>query len=400
MIDTSNEVSKSESDEFSFLDILQVIVDNLRLLVLSPLTVGFLAFAYVSTIPPIYTAKTMFLLPQQQQSAAASMIASLGSLGALSGATGGFKNPTDQYLAFLNSVSLQDALIERFKLQDRYKTDTKIATRAVLASKARKTSGKDGLISVEADDKDPQFAADLANGHVQELVKFLGKMAVTEAQFRRQFFEKQLNQTKEKLIFSELALKETGISSSVLKSNPSSALAVVATLSAQVTAQEVKVGSMRGYLADTAPDYRQAMNELVNLRNQLAKKEKDEPASPTSSNGVVYKNTGDYVTKYREYKYQEALFELFTKQFEVAKIDEAREGTVIQVLDTAQAPERKSGPKKAIIAIIATLASGFILLIFIFLRHAFANAGKDPEVAQKVDRLKYSWHKAIGRAKF
>ena len=397
MSDTPITPPEPEDNEISFLDLLQVIVDNLRLLVLGPLAIGLLAFGFTFTITPTYTAKTQFLLPQQQQSAAASMIASLGSLGGFAGAAGGLKNPADQYVAYLNSVSLQNALIERFKLQERYKTKTKVATRNVLSKKTRKTAGKDGLISVEVDDTDPQFAADLANGHVQELVKLLGKMAVTEAQYRRLFFEKQLGQAKDNLITAEVALKSTGISSSVLKSNPVSALAAVAGLKAQVTVQEVKVGAMRGYLAETAPDFKQAMNELANLRSQLAKQEKDESASPGTSNSSTGKDSGDYVTKYREYKYQETLFELFSKQFEIAKVDEAREGSVIQVLDAAEAPERKSKPKKAMIAIVTTLASGFALLLFVFIRQAVRKACQDTEAAQKFVTLKASWRKAWGQ---
>jgi uncharacterized protein involved in exopolysaccharide biosynthesis len=189
---------------------------------------------------------------------------------------------------------------------------------------------------------------------------------------------------------AEQALRATGVSSSVLKSNPTSALAGVAGLKAQVTAQEVKVGAMRGYLAETAPDFKQAMNELANLRAQLAKQEKDEPATAAGQ--------GDYVAKYREFKYQETLFELFARQFEMAKVDESREGAVIQVLDAAQPPERKAKPKKALIAIIATLAAGFALLLFVFIRQALRNAGQDSESAHKLSALKTSWRKALGQS--
>jgi tyrosine-protein kinase Etk/Wzc len=107
---------------------------------------------------------------------------------------------------------------------------------------------------------------------------------------------------------------------------------------------------------------------------------------------------GDYVSKYREFKYNETLFELFAKQFEIAKVDEAREGAVIQILDAAQPPERKSKPKKVIIAIIATLAAGFALLLFVFIRQSLINSGKDQESANKLIHLKASWQKAIGKA--
>jgi uncharacterized protein involved in exopolysaccharide biosynthesis len=159
-----------------------------------------------------------------------------------------------------------------------------------------------------------------------------------------------------------------------------------------VTAQEVKLGAMRGYLVETAPDFKLAMGELTNLRAQLAKQEKDSPAT-----GGKATTEGDYITKYREFKYHETLFELFSRQFELAKVDEAREGAVIQVLDTAQAPETKAKPKKAIIAIIATLACGFALLLFVFVRQALLNAGQDSESAKKMSQLKNSWLRAIGR---
>ena len=382
-----------DDEEISLLDLLQTIVDNLRLLVLGPLAVGITALGISFLIPPTYTAKTQFLPPQQQQSAAASMLASLGSLGGLAGAVGGIKNPADQYLAYMKSVTLQDALIERFKLLERYEAKTKTDARIALKDNVRAASGKDGLISVEVDDTDPKFAAELANAHVEELGKLLGKLATTEAQQRRLFFEKQLNQAKDKLIQSEIALKATGVSGSVLKSNPASAVAAVAGLQAAVTAQEVKLGAMRGYLAETAPDFKQAMNELANLRVQLGRQEKDTP-----SIGAKATTEGDYITKYREFKYHETLFELFSKQFELAKVDEAREGAVIQVLDVAQTPERKSKPKKALIAIIATLTAGFALLLFVFIRQALHNSSQNSDSANKLASIQASWRRALGKA--
>jgi uncharacterized protein involved in exopolysaccharide biosynthesis len=183
------------------------------------------------------------------------------------------------------------------------------------------------------------------------------------------------------------------VSGSVLKSNPASAVAAVAGLQAAVTAQEVKLGAMRGYLAETAPDFKQAMNELANLRAQLGKQEKDTPSTSAQAN-----TEGDYITKYREFKYHETLFELFSKQFEIAKVDEAREGAVIQVLDAAHAPERKAKPNKTMTAIISTLSTGFALLLFVFVRRAIFNAREYSESAQKLAKLKKSWRRALGNA--
>jgi tyrosine-protein kinase Etk/Wzc len=388
---TTPEQTDNPEDENSLLDLLQVIVDNLRLLVLGPLAVGILALGISFLIPPTYTAKTQFLPPQQQQSAAASMLVSLGTMGGLAGAATGLKNPADQFVAFLKSTSIQDGLIDRFKLQERYDEKYKQDARKKLQDNTQIAAGKEGIISVEVDDKDPKFAADLANAHVYELRKLLSKLAVTEAQQRRLFFEKQLTQAKEKLSQAEIDLKATGVSGNVLKSNPIAAVSAVASLQAQATAQEVKVGAMRGYLNESAPDFKQAMTELAALRAQLAKQEKDAPS------GGAGTGQGDYVIKYREFKYQETLFELFAKQYELAKVDEAREGAVVQVLDVAQPPEKKAKPKKALIALTFTLATGFALLLFVFIRQALRNAGSNSDTAQKLNILKASWRKALGK---
>lgn len=376
-------------DEISLLDLLQTVVDNLRLLVLGPLAVGLAALGISFAIPPTFTASTQFLPPQQQQSAAAAMLQSLGSLGGLAGAATGIKNPNDQFISFMQSRTLQDALIERFKLQERYESKFLEDTRGELTKNARISSGKDGLIRVEVDDEDPAFAAELANAHVQELTQLLGRLAVTEAQQRRLFFEKQLNNAKDKLTQAEQALQASGVNASALKANPQAAVAGLAQLQAAITAQEVKVASMRGYLTESAPDFRQAMTELGALRAQLGQAEKAQaPAQQGDS---------DYVAKYRDFKYHETLFELFSKQYELARVDESREGAVIQIVDVAQAPEKKSKPKKATIAVLATLGTGFALLLFVFVRQALRNAGQDAESAVKLQNLRRAWARALGR---
>ena len=374
------------NNEVSLLDLLQIVADNIKLLTVGPLAVGVTALAISFAIPPTYPASTKFLPPKQQQSMAASMLSSLGALGGLAGAAAGLKNPAEQYVAYLKSDNVQDALIERFKLLERYDEKYKVDARKELSKNARISAGKDGLITVEVDDKDAKVSAELANAHVEELQRLLGQLAVTEAQQRRLFFEKQLKQTQEKLTQAEQALRSSGVDASTLKSDPKAAVTAVAQLQAQVTAQEVKVASLRGYLTESAPDFKQAMTELGALRAQLNKLE-----NANSKTG----GDGDYTARYREFKYQETLFELFAKQYELAKLDEAREGAVVQVLDMAQTPEKKSKPKKALIAVMATLASGFSLLIYVFIRQGLRNANQSTETSEKILRLKASLHRAF-----
>lgn len=377
-----------EADEISLLDLLQVIADNLRLLILGPLVVGVVALGIAFIIKPTFTATTTFLPPQQQQSAAASMLQSLGALGGLAGAAG-IKNPADQYVALTGSRSVKDALIEKFKLTERYDTQLRQDARKELEKNTRISTAKNGLITVEVDDHEPQIAADMANAYVEELSRLMSRLALTEAQERRAFFEGQLKKAKDGLTTAEAALKATGISESAVKASPGAAVGAVASLMAQVAAKEVQISAMRGYLMESAPEFQRAQAELGALRGQLSRTEKD-----TASNGAG----GDYVAKYRDFKYFEALYELMAKQYEVARIDESREGAVIQVVDKAIAPERKSKPKRGLVAVLATVAAGFVLLLFVFIRQALCNAQREPDSAQKLNGLRASLRRALGKA--
>lgn len=379
----------ADDDEISLLDLLQVVADNLRLLVLGPLAAGLLALGYSYTITPTFTATTKFMPPQQQQSSAASLLAGLGALGGLAGAAG-IKGPADQYVAFLKSNSVLDALVNRFKLMDRLDTKSRENARSAISGNVQIASGKDGLITIDVNDKDPVYAAQLANAHVEELGKLLSRLAVTEAQQRRLFFEKQLSNAKNNLVKAEQALAASGVNSAVLKST-GAAVAAVAQLKGQIAAQEIKLASMRGYLTEAAPDFKQAQTELSAWRVQLGRAEKTDPSTEISG------SDSDYISRFRDFKYFETLFELFTKQYEMARIDESREGAVIQVLDVAQPPERKSKPKKAQLVMMTTLATGFTLLMFIFVRQALRNARQSPEMAEKLNRLRRALTRAIGR---
>jgi autotransporter-associated beta strand protein len=104
----------------------------------------------------------------------------------------------------------------------------------------------------------------------------------------------------------------------------------------------------------------------------------------------------DYITRYREFKYQETLFEFFARQFEMAKLDESREGATIQVIDTATAPEFKSKPKKAMIAVLATLATGFLLLLWVFVSQSLKNASQDEASTQKLAGIRSALRRAFG----
>lgn len=358
-------VNQEQDDEISLLDIVITIKENIRLLTIGPLSVGTVALAISFSIPPTFTAKTQFLPPQSSSGGmAAAMLQGLGALGGLAGAAAGLKNPGDQYVALLKSDSVERGLVERFKLKERYKVDLTTDAIKSLENNSKITNGKDGLIDIEIDDRDPQFAAQLANGYVEELGKLLDRIAVSDAQQRRKFFEKTLQQTKEKLIAAQKALQSSGFQEGALRAEPRAAAENYAVLKAQVTDAQVSLLSMQAKMTTQAPEYKSVQAQYAALVSQLAKAE--------AAN--VDQNSDDYVSKYREFKYQETLFELMAKQYEFAKLDEAKEGGEIQVVDVATPPERKSKPKKAFIAIVSTLAAGFFLLTYVFARKSWIGA--------------------------
>jgi uncharacterized protein involved in exopolysaccharide biosynthesis len=157
---------------------------------------------------------------------------------------------------------------------------------------------------------------------------------------------------------------------------------------AEVTAKEIRLSAMRNYLTENSPEFKKTQAELAALRTQLERVQKDgQPAS----------GGGDYVAKYRDYKYNETLCELLSKQYEIAKIDESRESAVIQVIDLAMPPERKSKPKKASLAIGATLGTIVVIFLYLLLRLIFRNAGTDAESVRRMEGIRRSFAEALGR---
>ncbi len=312
---------------------------------------GALGLAVSFAIPPTYTARTSFLSPQPQQSSAAAALASLGPLSGLAGAAMGVRSQSDQYVALLQSATVADRIINEFNLLDVYDKDYRSDARKELSEQVRISVGKkDNLLTIEVDDRDPKRASEIANAFVKELKQFADTLALTEAQQRRVFFEAHLRQARDGLAKAQLALQQSGFNAGSLKSDPKAAAESYAKVKAEVANMEVRIQAMRGAMTEGSPELRQQLAALAGLRAQLAKLE--QPLDRSIST--------DYVTAYRELKYQETLFELFARQFELAKLDESRDGNLLQIVDKATPPERKSKPKRTYIALGCAIV-GFLL---------------------------------------
>ena len=389
MKNTSTTRVWGKDDAIKLLDLGTLIAENLRLLIYGSLLAGLVALGAAFLITPTFTAKTTILPPHRQQSTLALLASQLGTLSGLAGAAGiNIKDPADLYVALLKSRTIADHLIKRFNLMQVYDAEWQKSARETLASATSISSEKNGLITIEVDDSDPKRAADMANAYVQELFRLNGKLAITDAQQRRTFFEKELKTAREALSEAEAKLAEVGVSKALVKASPEAIVASIAKLQAQITAQEIKLSTMRSYATEQSPEYRLAKAELASLRTQLAQTEVSESPKKNSAGA-------DYLNRYRNYQYQQTLFEIMLQQYEAARLDEAREGATIQVVDPALPPERKSKPRKALIAILATLSTGVILFLFLLVRESFRNAQKDLETASKLTRIRGGFRRLL-----
>jgi len=334
--------------------------ERLTLLVLAPVVAGSLALGATYLTAPIFTARTTFLPPQAQQASAASALASLSSVAGLSAGGGATRGSVEQHVAFLQSVAVTDRIVQHFDLQKLYDAPFKASARKALIANVRIAAGKkDGLIAIEVDDPSPERAADIANRFVEELRRLTAGLALTEAQQRRVFFDRQLSSTKDKLTKAQLALQSSGYNDSSLKTEPRVTAEAYTRLKSESIALEMRLNTLRMTLAPGAIEIQQAESNLNSIRRQLVHAE--DASSAPKPNGAAY------VERFREFKYQETLFELFARQLELARSDEAREGPLIQVVDLATPPEVKSRPKRlnaAIMGAAAGLAGALALVLF------------------------------------
>jgi uncharacterized protein involved in exopolysaccharide biosynthesis len=337
-----------------------------RLLISLPLLAGSLAVGVSFLVPKAFTSRAVFLPPQQQQSGAMAALAQLGPLAGLAGGSIGARAPTDQYVSLLQTVTVADRIIDAFGLMKAYDAEYRVDARKELSENVRIAAGrKDGLISVEVDDTDPQRAAAMANRYVDELRRLTAELALTEAQQRRVFFESQLKSTRDRLTEAQTVLQRSGFNQGALKADTRAAAEGYARLRAEVTAAQVRLQTLRRSLAESAPEVQQAVAALGALRAQLSRAEEG------ADNG----GDGDYIGRFREYKYQETLFELFARQYEIARVDESREGALIQVVDRAVAAEKKSSPRRSRYLLSGVLAGLIVAVGWVAWRAALQPLG-------------------------
>ncbi len=377
---------KDSEGRIDYVELLLPVARNWRSFASVVIVAGVLGTAYAFTMTPIFTARALFIPPQQQQGGASAALAQLGALAGVAGIGGG-KSTADEYVALLQSVTVGDRMVDKFGLMSVYNAQFRDKARDVLGKSSSFAVGKkDGLITVAVDDADPKRAAAMANQYVEELRRLTSTLAVSEAQRRRMFFEEKLKETKDRLTTAQIALQGSGFSEGALKAEPRAAAEGYAKLQAELTTSLVMLQTMRQSLADSSTDVQRQLATVAALRDQLQTMEK-------SGNANGGGNQSDFVGKYREFKYQETLFDLMARQYELARIDEAREGALIQVVDPALPPEHKSRPARLQFGLATAAVVGLAYALFLVLRGRFLANLADPRRAERWAALRAAFRR-------
>jgi capsule polysaccharide export protein KpsE/RkpR len=393
------DTEEDEAAAVSLTEVLTWLGESKRQIAAVTATIAIAALVVALLLPPIYTARASFLAPgSQQQSGSAAALAALGSLGGLAGGLAA-KTPDDLYVALLKSDSVLRGLDAKFDLKKHYDVDTHEALRRVVPGFIRVSADKkSGVINVEVDDKDAKFAADVANAHEAEVTKLLGRLAVSEAQLRRVFFEKQLQDTKENLVKAEQALKGVQEKSGVivLDKQAEALITNAALLRAQIAEREVQLKVLRTSATEQNPAVIRLNSELHAMRGELARMESAQSGSPGSAVdlpvGKIPEAAIDYVRARRELKLQETLLESMVRQYEIAKLDEAKEGPTLQQVDIAQPPDHKSKPSRALIVLVSALVALLAASAAVVVRRYFAlRRARDPIASAAWRGLVRAW---------
>ncbi|HUN87294.1 MAG TPA: Wzz/FepE/Etk N-terminal domain-containing protein [Terriglobales bacterium] len=378
---------------------LLLVLTREKKLVLQVTAAAALAAVIVSLIwPKMYTATTTILPPQQNQSVLSSMLGQLAGNQTLDLRDLGVKSPGDVFVAMLKSRTVEDELVNRFDLRKVYDVKRYQDARKKLEKRSEIDPEKEGLISIEVSDRDPKRAADIANAWVDALGNLNQHLALTEAAQRRAFYEQKLAGEREDLAKAELALKQIEQSTGLIQpeAQTRALIGAVADVRAQIAAREVQLQSMRSYATANNPDVQRVERELAELRSQFSRLSQTESKSSTVTEGSLQVPTGhvagasiEYLQAARELRYHESLYDFLSRQLEAARIDEAKNAVVVQVVDRAVVPERKSSPQRTLVVLITTILAFLLVSGFVLLREAVRRRRLDPSEDARFTQLQH-----------
>ena len=389
-------IEASSRKQGDFVDLLLLLSAKKKTILQIVVAAALVSAVVAMLLPKMYSATASILPPQQSQSTLTAMLGQLGSIAGLSESDLGLKNPADLFIGMLKSRSIEDRLIDRFDLRKVYWVKRYQDARKTLENRSYIVAEREGMISITVEDRDPQRAANLANAYVDELHALNSQLAVSEAAQRRLFYQQKVLAEGDELARAELALKQAQEKTGLVQPEAQSRaiIASVADMRAQVAMKEVEVGAMRTYATKNNPDLRRKEQELAELRAQLAKMERNSGQSGIGDLELPTRQLPqaelEYLRRARDLKYHEALYAFLNKQLDAARIDEAKDAVVVQVVDKAVVPERKSGPHRLLVVAVTALVAFLLACLGVLVVEAWKRRTQDPHDGMRLARLRQS----------
>jgi tyrosine-protein kinase Etk/Wzc len=380
--------------QLDLLDVLLVFARRKRLILGWALAGLVIAIIALLRAPTLYRSQATIMPPQQEQSSSA-LLSQLGALTAFSavGSNLGLKNPADLYVAILQTNLVADNMVDRFHLMDVYKIPDRDGAAGMLRKRSKFEAGKDGLMQIIVEDKDPQRAATLANGYADELFNQNNRLAIGSASQRRLFFEEQLAQEKDHLADAEVALKQTQQSTGVLQlsGQAQNIIGQEANIQANITSHEVQLGALLSSSTEQNPEVVRLRTEVAGLREQLQQLQQGTNGDMLSQREFPAAGL-EYIRKERDMQYHQTLYDLLARQLEAARIDEAKATPTVQMVDPPQVPKVRSWPKPLVFILVGLVAGTMLGCIRVTVVYLYEYAETDPRLRDRYMEVKQAMH--------
>ena len=356
----------------------------------------------VFLITPRYESTARLMPPDNQSSsglaiAAAAMSSTVGAggLGGIAGDLVGLKSTSDVFVGILGSRTAQDKLIEQFNLKKLYGArNMEDARKALVANTSLAVDRKSQITSVTVTDRSPQRAAAMAQAYVEELNRLVAELSTSSARRERIFLEGRLQGVSKDLEaaekeFSQFASKNAAID---VKEQGKAMVEAAAMLQGQLIAAQSQYEGLRNIYTDDNSRVRSTKARIDELQRQLEKlggKDESSVIASSQPGDSMYPSIRKlpllgvtYADLYRRTKIQEAVLETLTKQYELAKVQEAKEIPTVKVLDTANTPDKKSYPPRTLFIFLGTTFAFMTAACWVFGKTAWDRT--DPGDARKV----------------
>lgn len=333
-------------------------------------------------LPVRYTATTRIMTPQQTQSTASMLMnqlagATAGLIPSSAGGPLGLRNPNDIYIGILGSRTIADSIVQQFGLKDEYRARDLAAARKKLADATSILAEKSGMIAISVTDRDRTRSAQLASAYTEQLRSLTKTLAVTEASQRRLFYEEQLKNARDNLVAAEFQFRQVQLRKGVIQPDAQgkAVIAELAEMDAQIAAKQVELQARRSYSTEHNPDVQLLESQLASMRQAAAQLQRRTPSPGDAAMGLqdLAGSSLDYLNAAHELQYRQTLFDLLIRQYDGARLDEAKDAAIIQIVDAPVPPERRSSPRRLLITVLFTALGLLAACSYLFLTEISRN---------------------------